>query len=406
MFHTLKIHYDNVQILEKVRLLLFEGHWSHFGNRGSGVGFVPGSLMTAVTALPMKLYFSPYSAMVVILLTHILSLGILVKLAKLITGQSLFPLLVVFYWINPWRVEQSELYNPAYLFLFSTAHMWTSMNMKEKSFFHTALHIISIGFCVQFHYSAVILAICSFLLLYFRWLKVSWWGFAAGTAIVFASLVPWALAYMNSPELSITVANPNKAIIGRNFLYVYPVLKAVSYWVRYGSTYYARHIFTEIEFSWISWIWLRETLSWVFHILKWPVAAATFFLSLRWSYQRLMSLYKSKIYQRSYDKFQLNPRDRYSLYVFYTFIAMVLAAGLSPVEFNHWHFLLCFPPVILFMTLKIDSRLQRMSIHRQKRWLIGVALFFLLSDVFAALGSRSHSIANNYHKAAMEFFRQ
>lgn len=405
MFHTLELHDDNVQILLKVHKLLFLGEWSHFGNRGSGVGFVPGSAMTAITAWPMKLWFSPHAAGMVIWLTQLLSLWFLYDCSKRFAIPLTGVFVLLFFWLNPWRVEQMELYNPAYLFFFASLHLWTGMKMKDKSFWATALHVLSIGICVQFHFSALILGIASLILLYYRWFKVHWLGFATGTALTLLSLVPWYLAWSSQPELAITVADPDKAFLGRNFLYVYPVLKAVLYWVRYSSTYFARHIFTEVEFAWISWEWLRIIVSWAFDIFKWALAIVT----IVWSFKINWLLFKAARRQKFFSspsKVQW-PEDAFThfqRYLCYLFLGMIITAGLSPVEFNHWHLILCFPAVSLFLSLKVAQRMQRKSFRKVSMAIVGVVLIFSLHSLFAAFGSRSHSLGTNYHTEAMRFF--
>lgn len=401
MFHTLEIHDDNLQILRKVHKLLEHGEWSHFGNRGTAVGFVPGSLMTALTAGPMMLVQSPYAAMFVIFLFHALALAALLRVANQIKPAHLAsvatPLLLVF-WLNPWRVEQSELYNPAYLFLFSSLHLWSALQMREqKNLLFTCLHVCSIGFCFQFHFSAIILLIASGLLVLLKLVRIHWVGFVLGAGLVGLSLVPWAIAYWNQPELAVSVATSSKTFLGRNFLVVYPVLKAISYWFRYGSTYFGRHIFSEITFEWISWGGLQFILYWLFHTLKWGLALITIVISFRWQKEKLRHTFWGT---RPLFRFQknLSPLDWFYRYFFLLFAAMILAAGLSPVEFNHWHLILCFPAIALFMSMKLHFRMHRWAVPKQNKFVLILAVGFTLYNFLAAAGSRSHSLSNNYHE--------
>lgn len=407
MFRTLHLHDDNVQILLKVHKLLFEGEWSHFGNRGSGVGFVPGSLMTVITALPMKLWFSPYAAGIGIFLSQLISLFLLRDCGKSFSTPLFGGLIVLFFWMNPWRIEQMELYNPAYLFLFGSVHLWSGLKMKEKSFWATLIHVLSIGLCVQIHFSALILGITSLILLYYRWFRVHWFGFICGCTIVVASLIPWFLAYISQPELAITVADPDKAFLGRNFLYVYPILKAALYWVRYCTTYFARHIFTEIHFAWISFEPLKWIVSSIFHSLKWIVALVSLGWSLKIQWQLFKNAKSHSFFKRSLWTQNNNSEPasiHFKRYLVYLFLGMVLTAGLSPVEFNHWHLILCFPALSVYLSHTLALRLQRMSPQKINRFAIAVTLMFATHALFAALGSRSHSASTSYHIEAMKFF--
>ncbi len=238
MFKTLVFHSDNIQIMDKATRLIQTGQWTHYGNLATKVGSIPGSFLTAVTAWPMILYYSPYSAMAVILLFHLLSLYFLKKIADEILLSStqiqkkdlglLFLLLTIFYWLNPWRVEQSELYNPGYLFLFSALHLWTSQKMQKKSFWLTLVHVLTIGFFFQVHFSFLILAFVSLILFITGQLKVSWKGFFLGVALVGLSLLPYILERFFAPELIEKQIDFTKsdAFFGRNAVLVYPVLKA------------------------------------------------------------------------------------------------------------------------------------------------------------------------------------
>ena len=88
----------------------------------------------------MMVYFSAWSACFSVLLFHLISYYFLRKSLILIyenkaTQISLaLILLALIYWLNPWRVEQVELYNPGFVFLFAGVHLWTSLKMSEKKF--------------------------------------------------------------------------------------------------------------------------------------------------------------------------------------------------------------------------------------------------------------------------------
>lgn len=400
MFKTLMIHPDNTQLMDKAVKLVQQNEWTHYGNRSTKVGSIPGSFLTAVTGLPMKIYFSPISAMAVILMFHLLSYFLLRKVGFLIQENFSVLLLVLFFWLNPWRVEQSELYNPAYLFLFATVHLWTAIAMKHKNFWLTFLHVVAIGLCFQTHFSFLILALISFFMFITGQLKVHWRGFLAGTFVIVLTLAPYILSrYFNTTgvEENIDLAKSD-AFLGRNFILVYPVIKSLIYFFRMGSLYFGRHIFSEIQFEWIANSALQATVSGIFHVLKWILAAASLVLSFY-----LIGRFFKKINWR--NLFQIkqsvneNPRDRFLNYFVFTFVAVFVAASLSPVEFNHWHFILCFPVISLFMVLEIQKYLI------VKKWILPLVVLFILWDIFAALGSRSHSYKNDYEADFYKYYQ-
>lgn len=403
-FVTLKLHPDHTQILNKVFLLLEKGIWSNFGNAGTGVGFVPGSFLTFVTAMPMKIYFSPYSAMAVIALFHLISFYLLKKVVAQSGKILIVTDLLLIYWLSPWRVEQAELYNPAYLFLFAALHFYTAFQMREKSFWLTIFHVLAVGFCVQVHFSALILILLSFILLYVGFLKVDWRGMAVGVGLVLLSLVPYVIDRLADQELAVSMSKTGNGFLGRNLVMVYPVIKGILYWLRYGAIYYGRHIFSEINFLWIQGESLRDVVSMVFHGLKWPLAAISLIFSGWAQIPILRKLIKEKPFSRSQNLVVLAPEQRWQYYALYMFFAMLISVCLSPVEFNHWHLILCFPIVTVLITSKFNSLRHKISANKFRALFAGILLIFVMFDVLGALGSRSHSYEANFHQEVMGFF--
>lgn len=400
---TLKIHYDNTQILTKAYKLLDEGVWTHHGNAATAVGFVPGTFLTFITAGPMMIYDSPYAAMAVIVLFHVVSLFFLLKTANSV-GRDLTLLLLLVYWLNPWRVEQSELYNPAYLFFFAGAHLWSSMKMRRAHFGWTLFHTVVLGLCAQLHFSALILIFLTAALVYRREIQIHWGAFALGSSLILLSLIPFAREAMaSSPERGLT---PSGGVFwGKNLLLVFPVLKSVLYWVRYGSTDFGRHIFSELEFSWIRNEGLRSMVETSFTVVRLAFAGATLVLSAVLNYR----FFKRWLPRLSWRRPESPPvettaRHRFERYFVLLFLSMVAAAALSPVEFNHWHLIICFPAVALFIALNLQIRSRRLPPRAVDAALAAVFVYFAAHDTFAAFGSRSHSLSANYERDAKIYY--
>ncbi len=408
-FSTLKVHFDNLQILNKAMLLLQYGQWTHFGNAGSGVGFVPGSFMTAVSALPMKIYFSPYAATSVILVFQAISWWLLYlcirPAATPVAASFILIDLTLLFWLNPWRVEQSELYNPAYMSFFSALHMWSILKMRQPKFWLSFWNVLAIGFCMQIHYSFLLLALASLAMWYWRFVRVNWWGVLAGSTVVLASLIPYALSYLENQDLQVTLTRSSEAFIGRNGLLIYPVIKAIIYWFRYGSLYLGRHMFSNIEFSWAGTSNLVTLAGLAFHILKWPVAAGTLYLSAKIQWNMGKRVWSKMPFNRGVDRTKTSETDRIELYLFYLFAAMIVTSALSPVEFNHWHLLLCFPPIVAWMTILFSEWRLKQNVKRS-RWAWGsVFALFMVFDVLGFMGSRSHNWGHSYHDDVIKHYQ-
>lgn len=393
-FVTLKLHFDNTQMLDRAFKLLDTGVWVHHGNAATGMGFVPGTFLTFVTAMPMVIYDSPYSAMAVIALFHIASLLFILSATRPF-DRSLVSLLLLLYWLNPWRVEQSELYNPGYLFFFAGAHLLSSMRMRVKSFGWTLFHVLTLGFCAQVHFSAIILIFLSALLLYRREIEVHWGAFALGSALIIGSLIPFFIELAQAPTSATGVSG--HIFWGKNLILVFPVLKAIVYWVRYGSTDFARHIFTELDFSWIRSDALRAWIEYPFTAIKLALAAVTFFFSAHVNFKVLRKEIPRLERRRPPPSQEVpNAEAAFDRYFALLFVAMALAAALSPVEFNHWHLVICFPAVSILIAREFDRFLSRLDGLRA-RVLVGfMTLCFSAHNLFAAFGSRSHSLGVSY----------
>lgn len=384
MFKTLMIHNDNLQLMSKVVQIKTTGEWVHHGNLTTKMGSLPGSFLTFVTAVPMMIWFSPYAACAVILLCHLLAYFFFRNLGHKINANFNPLLLVIFFWLNPWRVEQSELYNPGYLFLFSGLHLWSLHQMREqRSFWGSFWLAMCLGFCFQVHFSVLILGISFAYLFFTKKIKVNYYGIVAGLVLVAASLIPWYLQMQEQQQEALKTTSDT--FLGKNFVLVYPVIKALSYFFRMGSVYFGRHIFSEISFDWVTVEWLKMAISYLFHGLKWVLASVTLILSFRFFYSQFRT-YKTEFSQRPFV-------DHYLISLF---IGVLGAASLSPVEFNHWHFVLCMPAIVFYICLKPEGYFVKIWQQKQKPLLATIAVVFTVWNVFASFGSRSHSYENNY----------
>lgn len=395
MFHTLSLHPDHTQILNKAVRVIEMGEWTHYGNRGTKVGNIPGSFLTAAAAWPMQIFFSPYSAMALIFLFHVLAFVLIYRVGRNFGGAGILLPLSLLFWLNPWRVEQSELYNPAYIFLFSGLHLWTSFKMQEKKFLQTLIHVLCIGFLFQVHFSVLVLGLCSLILWWRKDIKVHWGAVGLGIVLVGLSLVPYFLQIQSQQALQVDLNKETDTFVGRNFLYIYPVIKGILYWFRYGSSYFGRHIFSEVEFSWISYMGLRTAIDVSFHILKWIVAAITLFFSIKWQSQKIKDTWKNR-----------HETTFFWIYFLVLFVSAVLATGLSPVEFNHWHLIVTFPTVALAMSLILSEKMIRLTEKKRALFWALILVVFSVNNIFAAFGSRVHKLGNSYHQQVMEHYQR
>jgi hypothetical protein len=119
-------------------------------------------------------------------------------------------------------------WNPNWLFLAGAVHLWASWRQRERpAFWPSAALALALGCAVQLHPSTVILGFATVLLLLRGCLRLHWGGVAAGTAVVLASLVPWALAAAADPSILPGHGSEVERTVVRT---LHNALRGVSYW--------------------------------------------------------------------------------------------------------------------------------------------------------------------------------
>ena len=224
---------DQLNLLARGWLLAARGELVPFGNPLSSGGNAPGALSSVLVGLPLAAWMDHRAPVVLIWICHALAWLLLDRAVRgALTPVERAALAVVF-WLNPWRVEAAGfLWNPNYLPLVGAAHLATARALAERPRFGATLaHVLALGLGAQLHPSVLLLGVLSVLLWARGYARVSWSGFAAGVAATGVSLVPWLAAVGARPEL----AAAGGGFPFRGLLLVQPMLKGLSYWLRYPS---------------------------------------------------------------------------------------------------------------------------------------------------------------------------
>jgi hypothetical protein len=224
---------DQLNFLARGWLLVTRGEFTHYGLTTSADGKGPGSLTTLLAAAPLVVWRDHRAVALLVWLSHLAAYALLdavVRRTVSTRGRLLFAL---FYWLNPWRVGHSAfIWNPNLMFLCGAIHLWTAFHLRRRaSFWWTVLHVLAGVAAVQLHVGGMILPIASCLLLWRRYLRVSWPGVAAGSGIAVLSLLPWAAAVAANPAL----LPGGSGFPFRNLLLVQPFVRGVVHWWRYSS---------------------------------------------------------------------------------------------------------------------------------------------------------------------------
>lgn len=344
---------DQTQMLYKGYLGAYQDTWLSYGNAASAVGNVPGSLSTWLIGLPLLVWDSPWSPMVLLIALRILSLVLLDNVIKTMMPEkdnALMRLLfLALYWLNPWFLYDSLLYNPSYLCLFAAMHLWSASKMRlTKSFGYTFIHVLSIGLAMQLHYSWPILAVISVYLFYRQLGHVSWVGAIAAVLVLLLSLIPYLQEYAVNENLS----RESDRYIGYGLVHVYPVLKALLYWLRYGSMLFSNKVIAYGEFDWLTQIeWLKLSALALWKALVFIVGAATVVVSARLNWLWWKRVKPLCLRGRG----NVESKSWLELYAFGAVVGILISAALSPITFSYWHLILVYPFAILPILIGIHS---------------------------------------------------
>ncbi len=396
---------DQTQMLYKGYLGAYEGVWLSYGNAASAVGNVPGSLSAWLIGGPLLLWDSPYAPMVLLLAMRLVGFLLFDAVIRQVFDDRVRLLFLVLCWLNPWFQYESLLYNPSYLFLFSAMHCWSAWHMRERaSFWHMIVHLLAIGMAMQLHYSWPLLAVMSTYLFWRRILKVSWSGVVVAALLIGASLIPYAMEVMSNSHITQNVdPEARQRYIGWGLMHVYPVLKSVLYWLRYGSWLFASKLVNDTQFIWLAGHeYLQMAAIWLWRIVIYGVGSATVLLAAKANWQLWREL-KPRLLRS--DRAPLDGESWLGLYALAAVLAVLVSAALSPIIFNYWHLMLIFP-YALFPILLLLVRWSRRYPQWVGKGLLAAALFCTAVNLIAASDSTKFSYQADYKTQVLEYLQE
>jgi hypothetical protein len=224
---------DQFNMLARGWTLAFAGEWLQHGMPTSAGGMSPGGLQSLLAGLPLMAWADGRAATLVVWLMGVAGYLLLDRAFGPALGPRGRLLFALFYWLNPWRLHYtSMLWNSSYMFLFGAVHAVCALRMRvERRFWPSLVMVLCVGLGLELHTAALALAFASVLLWWRGVIKVSWWGVAAGSLLVVASVMPWMAAVAARPDLM--PGGPGFPF--RNLALVLPLLRGLVYLLRYSS---------------------------------------------------------------------------------------------------------------------------------------------------------------------------
>jgi hypothetical protein len=335
---------DQLNLLARGWLLVTQGHLVPYGNPLSTGGKAPGAITTLLMALPLTVWRDHRAVSALILLSHVLAYWILDRTVRTALQPHERLLLAVFYWLSPWRLYFSAfIWNPNFLFLAGALHLASAAALRVRPRWGAScLHVATLIFALQLHPSALILVVASAVLAIRRAVRFHWGGVALGIVIGNLTLLPWYGEVLAHPGL---LAEAHKGFLGRGLVVVFPLLRGLLYWLRYGSLSMAGRMdlfdFTEVLGSSAN-RWLKPPFFVISQVLSWLTVVAALIANV-WLLRRRVA----------YAAPSTDAPGRYWLrtYVGLTLAAMVVILCLSPTTFMYWQGLCLVHAAVLPLVL-------------------------------------------------------
>ena len=388
---------DQLQMIHRGYQAAYSGIWPSTGNAASVVGDVPGFLSTALVAVPLMLWDSPYAPIILLLAMRLAGFLMIDVVIRQALPDNMVPrlLLVLLLWLNPWIQYDSLLYNPAYLIFCAGLHLYTAWRLRDKpDFWSTFGHVLSIGFAMQLHFSWPLLVFISLYLWWRQIVRVNWWAVSAAVLVVIASLLPYLSELLANPHIARNEdPDTHERYIGWGAVHVYPVLKSLIYWLRYGAWAFPSKLVNDVGFDWLAaWGWLEYGLVWLWRIVQYLLAALTIVMAL---IANMAAWFDIRQHWRRRDGAVTDAVTWLLLYSFGAFWAMLVSAGLAPIVFNYWHLILIFPAAIMPVLIWVYwAFFKGSAVSLKPLW--WVAAFFVVTNLVAISDSRKFSWQASY----------
>lgn len=393
---------DQLQMIERGYKAAYLGLWSATGNAASVVGNVPGFLSTAVVAGPLLLWDSPYAPVVLLVLLRLVGFLLIATVMREVFARAhvMHVVVVLLFWLNPWVLYDSLLYNPAYLMFCAGLHFYTSWRMRfDGRFAWTFLHVLAIALAMQLHFSWPLLVLLSAYLWWRGLIRVNAWAVLAVSLIALASLLPYLQALLANPDMA---HNPDpearERYIGWGAVHVYPVLKSVIYWLRYAAWAFPSKLVNDAGFDWLGqWQGFEVAAIWIWRLVQYTLAVVTVVVALAANVVALRTI--GRCWRRR-DGVVQSATAWLLLYAFGAFVAMITSAALSPLVFNYWHLVLILPAALMPLLVWMYQLAWR---GLTLRFLCVVAVILTVTNLVAIQDSRKFSWQADYAQQVKQY---
>ncbi len=385
---------DQFQMLNKGFHAALTGEYLPYGNEASTMGNVPGSLSSILIGLPLSLWFNPYAPVIALELIRLLGYALFVNaIVRLFDARTvLFGALI--YALNPWFLYDSLLYNPSYLSFGAALVLNMLVRLRKapgmeqsfwQSFACSMFLTLGVGWCLQLHFSWPVLVALTGLMWLLRAIRFNFAGAAAGLALLGLSLVPYFQEIQVNDYIT---SNPTEyakeRYFGYGLVHVYPLFKALLYWLRFGSLLVTNKALPELGAAAPLY---QEALSYLWLFFTQLVGVISVLFAALVNYRLI---FRSRHSQDSSLRFC-------RALTISALGALLLAAAAATLTLNYWQIIVLF----CFALLPLLSAFNR---HPLPERLVAVlAVFMLTSNIISATSSEKFSYRADYAAAVSQY---
>lgn len=389
---------DQLQMLQKGFKGAIEGVYLPYGNEASTVGNVPGSLSSLLIGVPLSFSLNPYSIIVVLTILRVAGALLFINALTMLFSPRTVVFGAAIYLLSPWFLYDSLVYNPTYLSFGAALCLNMLVRLKADNnkkpsivrFCCSVLLMLSIGWCAQLHFSWPVLVALTGLLWLKKSIKLSYVGVGVGIILVLITLYP----YFKELLVNETIRhNPDQSVIeeryfGYGLVHVYPLFKALLYWIRFGSLLITNKAIVPESFG--SGMVL-ESLRYAYIVLTQAVGVITVIMS---AYASYYVLFKVRITSSKSISFVKD-------LVVCSIIALLIAAAAATLVLNYWQIIILYAFAILPLLVMIEKKKKL-----NKKYVIFFVIYAIAINLVAATNSRKFNYEYSYYDQVMAYYEQ
>lgn len=343
------IYLDQVALYELGMALVREGELLPFGKFSTGGTLIPGVVLELLIGLPLLGWLDLRASTLVLVLFHLGAVLVISRILVQDFGWRFATLYLVVFWLSPWRLFHSAfLWETNYLLLPAALHLASCRALRsEARFGASALLAATIVFTAQIHGSVLILAFACLFLLTRRKLHLNIAGVTLGSVLGSISLLPTLTALARGTGLPMQSDSVAGLITRLN-----SVEKALVYWFRLGSLDVGRR-FRQSMFC--TEPGAGDTVPQPFLCGMVEITQILALASVVVAVVAGWWLFRQRPAKPSSDG-ERSTLVWYRDYTIAMFLAVLLAALLSPVLIQGWHVLIALPIACFPVTAWIAHR--------------------------------------------------